>query len=302
MVSDISILIPVFNQDVTALVHTLLAQCRRLPIDFEIRIYDDGSSPGVKEINRSLANLKQVLYLELPQNIGRAAIRNRLSREATCQHLLFLDNDCIPVSSNFIFNYICAAADADLVFGGISYVAKAPEKSYRLHWKYGVKRGAKSAEERQSNPYDDIFLCNTLVKKELMLQYPLNENLLQYGHEDTLFAVNMRRNKIKVAHTHNPVVHLGLETTPVLLAKTEQALANLVALYNSGEIQDEVRLIRAFEMMATLHLQVPFISLLSRLEVLLHTNLRSSSPNLHIFDLYRLFLLSKKLNKVTVQR
>lgn len=280
----------------------LLAQCRRLSINFEIRIYDDGSSLEFKEINRTLGIQKKVIYVELPQNIGRAAIRNKLAREAACQYLLFLDNDCIPVSTNFIFSYIRAVADADLVIGGVSYVAEAPEKNYRLHWKYGVKRGAKSAEERQNSPYDDIFLCNTLVRKELMLQYPLNENLLLYGHEDTLFASNMRRNQVKVAHIQNPVVHLGLETTPVLLAKTEQALNNLVELYNSGEIKDELRLIRAFELICSLRLQAPFILLLSRVEALLHTNLKSSSPNLHIFDLYRLYLLSKKLNKLPLQR
>lgn len=297
MVSEVSILIPVFNQDVTAMVHTLLAQCKRLAIRYEILLYDDGSEEDIKMLNRPLAKQKRVIYHELPENLGRAAIRNKLAADARYEYLLMLDNDCLPVSPNFLYNYLVAGRKSEVVIGGIAYVSKAPDRPYRLHWKYGKARGSKNARERQKNPYADIYLCNALVRRDVFLHFPLREKLKRYGHEDTVFAQEMRLNNIHIKHIQNPVIHLGLEQTPIMLAKTYQAVDNLVQLYQDGEELEKVKLVKTFELLNDLRLVNTYTLFFSGLEKVVRHNLRSSYPNLLLFDLYRLYLFGKKVKQ-----
>ncbi|MFD2515527.1 glycosyltransferase family 2 protein [Pontibacter locisalis] len=297
MVSEISILIPVFNQDVTAMVHTLLAQCNRQSIQFEIRLYDDGSEEEIKVLNRPLSRLDHVVYLELPKNVGRAAIRNKMANDAAHAHLLMLDNDCLPVSTNFLHNYLIAGVQNEVVIGGVAYVAKTPDKPYRLHWKYGKERGAKSAWQREKKPYVDIFLCNALVKKQTFLMFPLREKLKRYGHEDTVFAHELRRHKVQVKHIHNPVVHLGLEQTSDMLIKTSQAVHNLVQLYHDGEELDQIRLVKTFEFLGNLGLVNAYTLCFSKLEGIVKQNLYSKNPNLLLYDMYRLYLFGLKVKQ-----
>jgi glycosyltransferase involved in cell wall biosynthesis len=297
MVTEVSILIPVYNRDVTAMVYTLLAQCKRLSVTYEILLYDDGSDEITKAINRTLVSQKRVIYHELPENIGRAAIRNKLAANARYSYLLMLDNDCLPVASNFLYNYLVAGRKSEAVIGGVAYISKAPDKSYRLHWKYGKSRGSKNATERQKEPYQDIYLCNALIRKDIFLKFPLREKLVRYGHEDTVFAHELRINNIKIKHIDNPVIHLGLEQTPNLLVKTYQAVDNLVQLYNDGEVLNKVKLILIFELLNRLKLLKAYTVLFSGIERVIHRNLNSSYPNLLLFDLYRLYLFGKKIKQ-----
>ncbi len=293
MVTEVSILIPVFNQDVTAMVHTLLAQCKRLGVAYEILLYDDGSEEELKIINRPLLNQKRVIYHELPQNIGRAAIRNKLAANAKYRYLLMLDNDCLPVTSNFLYNYLVAGRKSEVVIGGVAYVAKAPERSYRLHWKYGKTRGSKNANEREKEPYKDIFLCNALVRKDIFLKFPLREKLIKYGHEDTVFAHELRNHNVRIKHIDNPVVHLGLEQTPNMLEKTYHAVDNLVQLYHDGEILNKVQLVKTFELLNNFRLLNAYTLFFSGMERAVRHNLNSGYPNLLLYDLYRLYLFGK---------
>lgn len=295
MVTSLSILIPVFNQDVTAMVHTLLAQCVRLNISYEIRVYDDGSEEQFRQLNRPLSRQPGVVYEELPVNVGRSSIRNRLAFDALYEHLLFLDNDCLPVSFNYLFNYLVEAPMSEVVIGGVAYVANEPEKPFKLHWKYGRLRGARSLAKRQQQPYNDIFLCNALIKRSVFYKFPLRESLRKYGHEDTVFAHELRENNITVKHIHNPVVHLGLEETTVLLIKTEQAVENLAKLYVEGEQIEPIRMVQAYNILQNLRLTRPYQMLFSAVERIVKYNLASGSPKLVLYDLYRLYLLSKLL-------
>ncbi|WP_439883145.1 glycosyltransferase family 2 protein [Pontibacter sp. MBLB2868] len=297
MVSEVSILIPVFNQDVTAIVHTLLAQCTRLAVRYEINLYDDGSKEDIKELNRPLSDLPHVLYRELPENLGRAGIRNKLANEARYEHILLLDNDCFPVSTNFLYDYLKAGYESEVVIGGVDYVAKTPERSYRLHWKYGKSRGSKSVSERRKRPYDDIFLCNAFLSKGLFLSFPLREKLKRYGHEDTVFAQELKKHNIQVQHIHNPVVHLGLEQAPIMLAKTDQAVDNLVRLYHDGEELEQIKLIKTFERLDNLRLVSAYTLFFSGMKLLVELNLKSANPNLFLYDLYRLYLFGKKVKE-----
>jgi len=85
----LSILIPVYNYDVRDLVHKLHDQLIELDTPVEILCYDDASTDeSYKVTNREINKLSVVIYKELPANIGRAAIRNKLANEANYNYYL----------------------------------------------------------------------------------------------------------------------------------------------------------------------------------------------------------------------
>ncbi|WP_187263661.1 glycosyltransferase family 2 protein [Pontibacter beigongshangensis] len=296
MISEVSILIPVFNYDVRPLVKELHRQCQQLELTFEILLFDDGSAENVKSQNRTLSNIPSVRYRELPENIGRSAIRNLLATEARYAYLLMLDNDCLPSDQHFMEAYVAAAEGQDIVVGGISYAATAPPPPFSLHYTYG-KRAAKPASIRQDNPYGDVYLSNAIVKRDLFLELRLCESLKSYGHEDTIFALRLKQQQIRVRHIENTALHLGLEPTPVFLDKTEQAVENLVRLYRRGEQVEQLRLVQAYKKLQALHLDKAFSRLFPRFRRLFKLNFESSTPSLFLFDLYRLQLFCSKMQQ-----
>jgi glycosyltransferase involved in cell wall biosynthesis len=89
----LSILIPVYNFDVTNFVTDLHTLCKQEKITFEIILFDDASNEDFKNKNRLLQKLPFVTYQELTQNIGRSAIRNKLAEAANYDFLMFVDCD-----------------------------------------------------------------------------------------------------------------------------------------------------------------------------------------------------------------
>ncbi|MCC6723970.1 MAG: glycosyltransferase, partial [Saprospiraceae bacterium] len=102
----LSILIPIFNFDIRPLVKDLHEQCETLGIGYEIVCFDDGSTSEYKLLNKEIWKLPNVIYREMPQNLGRSAIRNALGKAARFDFLLFMDCDSKVVSSDFIKNYV----------------------------------------------------------------------------------------------------------------------------------------------------------------------------------------------------
>ena len=98
---ELSICIPVYNQDVTSLVHELHRQASRSSCAFEILLMEDGSTSFLEE-NSTLGSLESVRYVRLPQNVGRSAIRNRLADEARYEYLIFMDCDVFPQDDSFL--------------------------------------------------------------------------------------------------------------------------------------------------------------------------------------------------------
>ena len=80
-IMTISLLIPVCDYDIVALVHSMKSCIGKIPELIEIIIGDDGSSPEYKTKYKSLEG-GGVEILDSPVNIGRAAIRNRLALAA----------------------------------------------------------------------------------------------------------------------------------------------------------------------------------------------------------------------------
>jgi glycosyltransferase involved in cell wall biosynthesis len=70
----LSIVIPVYNHDVRPLVTTLMKQCNKLDIPYQILCFDDGSQQKYRDLNKELAFRINVNYTELNENLGRSRI------------------------------------------------------------------------------------------------------------------------------------------------------------------------------------------------------------------------------------
>ncbi len=245
----LSILIPVYNFDVTSFVNDLYRLCVQEKIAFEIILLDDDSDMEFKQKNRLLQQLPHVVYSELPANIGRAAIRNRLAQQASHDYLLFADCDSQINDEKFIYRYIKNISPYSLLYGGRNYSLQPPEdNAYYLRWIYGVKRETIPAERRKEHPWDSFMTNNFLIPRKIFLETGFDEQLISgYGHEDTLFGLELKKKNISIIHLDNPLRHIGLETVDEFLSKTENGIRNLYTLYQHDKIDRSVKLIRLFE-------------------------------------------------------
>lgn len=293
----LSILIPVYNYDVRELVHKLHDQVTQLDIPAEILCYDDCSTDeSCKVANREITQLSIIIYKELPVNIGRAAIRNKLASEANYNKLLFIDCDSEPVSDNFLKNYLGYSSKYQALVGGTVYPATNDNPRQSLRWKYGIAREEKFAEKRNETPYDSITLNNFYIDKTTFLRIGLDESIEGYGHEDTKFGYALRDNNVPILHIRNPVLHCGLETNEVFLQKTEAAVKNFYKLSKQG-YGTKTKLYESYLLVRKLRLDGLFISVFSALQKNIIKNLCSGNPSLELFDLYKLKLLLEEGRK-----
>lgn len=289
MVTEVSVLIPVYNYGIFSLVQELRAQCARAALTYEIICLDDASEELFRVQNRAVSWLEHVVYEELPRNISRAAVRNALAQRARFAYLLFLDNDSEIMSSAFVQNYTRAARPAHVLVGGTVYAEQPPVTAYRLHWRVGRHREQKPAASRNHQPYR-LQLNNFFISRNLFRQLPVPETVTTYGHEDSQWGKRLERAQVTVKHLDNPVRHAGLEPTLIYLTKTEQAVRNLHQLYFAEQVGLGTPLINWYLRLSRYQLKYPVYFLLKIIKPLLRQNLRGARPALFCFDLYKLAL------------
>lgn len=298
MPAGLSILVPVFNRAVAALVHALAAQAADWPGPVEIRLLDDGSA-AFRAANAALASLPGVVYEELLANVGRAAIRNQLAARARHEWLLLLDNDSLLPDSQFIVRYaqaVRAQPAAALFIGGTTYEAAAPaDPALYLRWHYGRAREMRPAAARQRDPGGQLTINNALLRRELLLKFPLDERLSGYGHEDTRFGLELARAGVLVRHLDNPVLHDGLEPAADFLAKSQQAVRNLARVLRTDGLGADTRLARTAARLRAAGLAGPARATLAALAPALRRHLLGPRPGLRALDLLKLLWLLEEL-------
>lgn len=295
----LSINIPVFNTEVNDLVKQIARQADALDIDFEIRIYDDYSNAEIKERNRHLAELPRIVYKEMPVNLGRSAIRNKMGNDSEKDYLLFIDADSRLISESYIENYTKHATPGCVLCGGTRYAAEKPaDEEKLLRWTYGCEREAISAEQRNLHKGFIITSNNFLIDRQVFLKNQFREDIGPYGHEDTLLGYDLFKNGINPLHIDNPVEHTGLENSKVFILKTQKALENLLfiteeKLTGASDFSERVRFLNQYHKITRV-----FPSFLIRLyfylfKNLMESNLTGKKPILMWFDLYKVGYFAK---------
>ncbi|MCB0597314.1 MAG: glycosyltransferase [Phaeodactylibacter sp.] len=291
----LSILIPVYNFDVRVLIKELHRQALGLPLPAEIICFDDCSEEPWKTLNREVALLSSVQYKEWPENLGRSRIRNVLADAARGSHLLFLDCDSEAPDEAYLQRYVEALEPESVLYGGRIYREAPPgDPKLLLHWRYGSQREQMPPARRRKHPYHHFMTNNFLIPSSVFQEIRFDERLTRYGHEDTLFGMELRRRKVPVRHLDNPLFHIGLEHASTFLQKTREGVRNLAFLYRSGT-GIETRLTAFYEKLNRAGLAAPAKGALAALRPWLLRNLLSGRPRLFLFDLYKLSLLLEEM-------
>ena len=285
---SISVCIANFNWDVTALVKEVYQQLTAAKVPFEILCYDNAKGSAFETENQTLNALENVTYRLEHHHLGRSQNRNKLAHDAKHNWFLFLDGDSAIHNTYFISNYLEATENAMVVCGGTAYAEKPKDENQLLRWTYGKAREEISAEKRNENPNAGFSSFNFLIKREAFELAGFNNELTQYGHEDTLLGQDLSNQHFKILHINNPLVHLGLDDNQVFLEKTKNALQNLKFLVDANVLENESKLTSYYLKLSKTRTKKVIAALYKRNKGKWETNLCGSAPNLRTFDLYRL--------------
>jgi glycosyltransferase involved in cell wall biosynthesis len=287
----VSFLIPIYNFCVEELVKTISLQAKRCGITFEILAYDDCSEKSFQEENQCIANIDNVIYKILPQNVGRAKIRNLLATKSQGDWLMFFDCDVRIEKEDFIKTYLNSRFDCDVICGGTQYEDKAKIlKPYLLHWKNGSIRESNKIRKKNNS----FTTNNFFIKKNIFENLTFDENIEGYGHEDTIFGYNLRRLGYRIKDIDNPVIHLGLNTTDKFLSNIESATKNLYLIYQNYDYKQELKripLIKTCIKIKRLNLISLYLFFYRLLQPIIIKNLYSNKPNLRFLDMYKLNII-----------
>ncbi|MCM1041097.1 MAG: glycosyltransferase family 2 protein [Bacteroides sp.] len=282
----ISVLIPNYNYDCLQLVRDLHGQLTQCGYPFEIIVVEDGSTQCL-ESNRQMTELENVRYEERKENVGRFKIRALLPSLARYPYLICMDSDAGVVRSDYIRKYLDFALRGEqaAVVGGKER-GTLPDARHSLRFAYECKRECRPGLKRGLSTF------NYMVPASVLRQISLDDGWdFNYGHEDTVLGIKIKRLGVPVVFIDNPLVHLGLDTNERMIQKAEESGKNLLSIYHSGkypELPSESRLlacylkVRKYGMGGILR----FFHRLSK--PLLLKNLNGRHPNMKLFDFYRL--------------
>lgn len=226
----LSIAIPTRNDDCSLLVSKLLEQARReTSLDFEILIADDASDDAeVASQLDILGQQKGCRLIRMKENVGRAAVRNMLAREAKYDRVLFIDAGVDITNPNFIHTYILHAEDADIICGGWKTEVDSQTAISNLRAKYELScEQNHTPKQRNRHPYRSFRTVNFLAHKDILLKNPLPADMTGYGYEDVVFGKQTERAGCTILHIDNPVVYKSYEDNTAFVCKIMQSVNTL---------------------------------------------------------------------------
>lgn len=290
---NISILIPVRDFDIIALVYSMLNGMEKVPEFSEILVGDDGSSDEYRKKYLTLSS-DRVKIVVSEKNIGRAAIRNKLITEAKGDYLLFIDADTrVPgTAETYLRKWLEYIDSGRVICGGILYNQSSPgDPDKILRWKYGIENEQKKSVLRNKHPHTNFSTFNVLIDASVFHKLRFYEELKHYGHEDTLFGYQLKKAGITILHVDNELVHEGLETNKDFLAKTKSSIQNLSYLYDN--ITDKktfistMQILRTYRVLRFLHATRILAGLFIRYREKMERRLDSSNSSLLLFKMYK---------------
>ena len=222
----------------------------------------------------------------MEKNQGRARIRNRLADEARFEWLLFMDSDAEVISDSFIVDYL-KHTDADVVCGGLCHADTLPSPEVSLRYAYEKRADKKRAAcFRAQHPYAQFITFCFMVRASLFHSIRFDDSITEYGHEDTLFGVELERRNANIRHIDNPMRQGGIETNEEFLEKTRAALRNLSLMEDS--MRNHSSLLRLYNSFSRVRVDGCIARWFARREDWLTVRLMRPTPQLHLFFIYKL--------------
>lgn len=297
----LSICIPSYNFDLHQLISELITQVDRIDVPCEIIVIDDASE---LDFRQKVSTLDKIQFFQLDQNIGRSSIRNLFLKYAQYSHLLFLDADSLVINKNFLKEYLSAINQfpSAVICGGRVYPKLKPAKNKTLSWRYGHKRESKTLELRSLYPYHSFMTNNFVVPKSVLQVIQFDERIKLYGHEDTLFGLELKLNNIPIKHIDNSILNGDIETNETFIRKTEQGILNLVEILRFKDF--DIDFIQSITILKKYQKLVLFSGLLQLfyfcMRRLLINQLKGNNPSLFLFNSYKLLMLNHNLRRMNL--
>lgn len=293
--TTLDIVIPEYNFVCTELVASLLTQCRAAVQlrAFSITVVDDASTHGETIArNQVINNWPHCRFMQNSVNAGRSATLNRGIRSSENELVLIVDCDAEVASPDFICKYLNHFENRDkevsVVCGGILTSPQHLRSDNHLRYRYETAASKiRNLRFQRSHPYDYFSTFNVMMRRDVLREVSFNEELTRYGYEDTLFGLDLKKEKIPVSYIDNRLVHTGIDSNLSFLQKTETALRNLHDFNhlfgNTGTaVSRTAEALRRYHLAGAMRLWHRHCSTWER------RNLLGSRPHLFLFKLYKL--------------
>lgn len=295
MKKSFAVLIPIYNREVTHLVASLIHQ--KTSQEFKIFCVDDVSREDIKIKNNKISSLNFVEYFELKEKLSRSEIRNYLANKAkNYDFFIFIDDDTQVISNDFIQKYIdsCLKNPKAVFCGGMTKpIINLKQNDTILAWKYDYYVQSRDVNFRNKNGFLSLKSFNFCISSELFFKFPFNENISNYGHEDTFFAYQLYKNNISIFHINNSLLHLGIENNSKFLEKTETSIQNLLLFKNEHQdFLSQITLWKAKNKFQFFYDLFPNLFNFINFKIKNHL-LKSKNPDLKLFNIYKLLYLCK---------
>jgi len=285
----ISVLIPTYNYTCYKLVSDIHEQLELSGVKYEVIVAEDGSKDQVSIIaNHKIAELPNCKHIINKENLGRARIINFLINESKGDWCVIMDSDAQVVTTTFIKTYAdYSKTDSDVIVGSLVNPEKPPMPNATLRYKYEkAAEKFRTVEYRNANPYARFTTFNFMARRSVLLEVPFDERCIEYGYEDTLMGLELKRKGKEVLHIDNPLMHLGFDSNSVFLRKTETSLHSLKKI--EKDMLPYTPLGRMVIKLRSMSLASIVCVIFKLAQPLLKANLLGNKPNLIVFSFYKL--------------
>ncbi len=290
---DLCIGILVYELDPSPLLKQIIAQIERVSAKTYILIHDDGSAPSWQEKLKNEWSKDPRVELSLSAvNQGRSKARNTLLKKADAHYLLMIDGDAQIEDPDFLEKYWASAQSKTVSVGGKKLANTKATPNCELRWLYAQQREIRSVAKRKERGFLSFQSNCFLMDLGHLEGLYFDEKLLGYGHEDSLFGLRLKDLDWSINHIDLPTIYQADEASPQFLAKTEQALSNLLYIKEHyPHYAQYFPLLIGLNKIKSWRLTTVALGLYHLGGKRFYSNLCSSKPSLKVFDLYRLLRL-----------
>lgn len=215
------------NYDPKSVLDSLTDQLHNRNVDIQVIVWDDFSAPEFREVlsdHRSKYRFPFITWKMGRENVGRSGMRQKILDFQRTGWLVSMDSDMIP-DDDFIDQMLDALQDPSTVYLGQHYYqSETPAEPFILHWTYGRHRELRSRSQDNFQHFSTgIFALHGSLTPELRF----DPKLRTYGHEDTMFGMQLREKDIPVRQTAMRAQHQGLIVQDRFIDRQLDAVRNL---------------------------------------------------------------------------
>lgn len=201
----VTILIPTYNR--AALISKTIENCfLQTYNDFDILVYDDGSTDNTDTVIKSLQTVypNRIKYIKSTSNKGIGYSRNMLLKNLNTEYGVWLDSDDLMSSDRLLkcINYLESNIDVDIVF---SYITKFHSDNINPNelQKSDIKINVSTYNKNNYRSLHSNTACATGFFRQKLKRY--NIVPLKYGSEDVLWLWQLLNAGINIGQISEPL-------------------------------------------------------------------------------------------------